>query len=72
MMVETADEIGMPADQAFRDALVAYLEWGSKLAVVNSAPGVEAPKGDWPMPKWGWGPPRGPRKARDAVDIDKP
>jgi CDGSH-type Zn-finger protein/truncated hemoglobin YjbI/uncharacterized Fe-S cluster protein YjdI len=60
MMVETADEISLPADQAFRNALVAYLEWGSKLAVINSAPGVEAPKGDWPMPKWGWGPAKRP------------
>jgi CDGSH-type Zn-finger protein/truncated hemoglobin YjbI len=65
LMIETADEIGLPADAAFRDALVAYLEWGSKLAVINSAPGVEAPKGDWPMPKWGWGPPGGPSEAPD-------
>jgi CDGSH-type Zn-finger protein/truncated hemoglobin YjbI/uncharacterized Fe-S cluster protein YjdI len=69
MMIETADEIGMPADQAFRDALVAYLEWGSKLAVINSAPGVKAPEGSWPMPRWGWGPPMGPARVEDAGDA---
>lgn len=60
VMTETADEVGLPRDTAFRDTFVAYLEWGSKLAVINSAPGIEAPKGHWPMPAWGWGPPGGP------------
>jgi len=60
LMIETADEIGLPNDAAFRDAFVAYLEWGSKLAVINSAAGIEKPEGEWPMPKWGWGPCRRP------------
>lgn len=60
LMIETADEIGLPGDPAFRAAFVAYLEWGSKLAVINSAPGIERPEGEWPMPKWGWGAARGP------------
>ena len=63
LMIETADEIGLPADPAFRNAFVAYLEWGSKLALINSAPGVEKPKGHWPMPKWGWGSAQGPDHA---------
>jgi CDGSH-type Zn-finger protein/truncated hemoglobin YjbI/uncharacterized Fe-S cluster protein YjdI len=62
LMLETADEVGLPLDPAFRDAFVAYLEWGSKLAVINSAPGVKKPEGDWPMPQWGWGPARGPQQ----------
>ena len=66
LMLETAHEVGMPADAAFRDAFVAYLEWGSKLAVINSAPGVERPEGDWPMPRWGWGALRGPAGRADA------
>ncbi|MBW8744953.1 MAG: CDGSH iron-sulfur domain-containing protein [Sphingomonas sp.] len=63
LMIETADEVGLPDDRAFRDAFVAYLEWGSKLAVINSAPGIEKPEGEWPMPKWGWGACRGPTNA---------
>ena len=74
LMIETADEIGLPTDTAFRDAFVAYLEWGSKLAVINSAPGIDRPQGEWPMPKWGWGPAGGP--ASDAAapnqSIDRP
>jgi CDGSH-type Zn-finger protein/truncated hemoglobin YjbI/uncharacterized Fe-S cluster protein YjdI len=60
LMIETASEVGLPNDAAFRDAFTAYLEWGSKLAVINSAPGIEAPQGHWPMPVWGWGAARGP------------
>lgn len=60
LMLETAEEVGLPSDPAFRDAFAAYLEWGSKLALINSAAGVKAPKGQWPMPEWGWGPPGRP------------
>ena len=43
----------------FRSALVSYLEWGTRLAVINSQPG--APIGeDAPMPRWGWGEVKGP------------
>ena len=49
----------MPDDPEFRSALVAYLEWGSRLAVLNSQPGATVdPKA--PMPQWGWGVPGGP------------
>lgn len=47
----------MPDDPEFRSALVGYLEWGSRLAVINSQAGVDP---DAPMPKWGWGEVRGP------------
>jgi hemoglobin len=60
LMLETADEVGVPADPEFRSALVGYLEWGTRIAVINSQPGVKAPEGDPPMPKWNWGPPGGP------------
>lgn len=60
LMLETANEVAFPSDAAFRDAFIAYLEWGSKLAAINSAEGVETPEGDWPMPRWGWGPAPGP------------
>jgi hemoglobin len=60
VMLETADEVGLPDDPEFRAALVGYLEWGTRIAVINSQPGGAAPKGDPPMPVWGWGPPGGP------------
>jgi len=59
LLLETADELGLPDDPEFRSALVGYLEWGSRLAVINSQPGAAAEQ-DAPMPKWGWGEVKGP------------
>jgi hemoglobin len=60
LMLETVDELGLPDDPEFRAALVGYLEWGTRLAVLNSQDGVTAPDAATPMPVWGWGPPGGP------------
>lgn len=59
LLLDTADEIGAPDDPEFRSALVGYLEWGSRLAVINSQPGATV-DADAPMPKWGWGEVKGP------------
>ena len=49
-----ADDAGLPDDPEFRSALVAYLEWGTRLAMHNSQPGADvAPRA--PVPRWGWG-----------------
>lgn len=49
-----ADDAGLPADPEFRSAFVAYVEWGTRIAVANSAKGVEPPPSA-PVPRWGWG-----------------
>ena len=59
LLLECADDTGLASDPEFRSALVAYLEWGSRLAVINSRPGAEV-AGDAPMPQWGWGEVKGP------------
>jgi hemoglobin len=60
LLLETADELGLPDDPEFRSALVGYLEWGSRLAVLNSA-STENPIGEkTAMPQWGWGETKGP------------
>ena len=59
LLLQTADEIGLPDDPEFRSAFVAYLEWGSRLAVINSQEG-QSPAADQPMPSWGWGEVGGP------------
>jgi hemoglobin len=56
LLLATADEVGLPADPEFRASLVGYLEWGSRLAVLFSAPGTSAPA-DEPMPTWDWAKP---------------
>lgn len=35
LLLESADEIGMPNDPEFRPALVGYLECGIRIAVLN-------------------------------------
>ena len=60
----SADEVGLPDDPEFRSAFVAYLEWGSRLAVINSRPGVPEPA-PAPMPQWGWGVPGGPYRPNE-------
>jgi hemoglobin len=59
LLLDTADELQMPDDPEFRSALVGYLEWGSRLAVLNSQADAEV-NADAPMPKWGWGEVHGP------------
>jgi hemoglobin len=49
-----ADEAGWPADPEFRSAFMAYVEWGTRIALANSQPGAEPPP-EAPVPKWGWG-----------------
>ncbi|MBS1601602.1 MAG: group II truncated hemoglobin [Bacteroidetes bacterium] len=60
LLLATADEIGIPDDPEFRSSLVGYLEWGSRIAVINSKL-TENPVNDMePMPRWGWGETGGP------------
>ena len=54
LMSLAADDAGLPEDPEFRSALMAYLEWGTRLAMHNSQPGAAvAPHA--PVPRWGWG-----------------
>jgi hemoglobin len=60
LLLETADELNLPDDPEFRSAPVGYLEWGSRLAVINSAMSENPIGRDAPMPQWGWGEVKGP------------
>jgi hemoglobin len=62
LMSRAADDAGLPADPEFRSAMVAYLEWGTRLAMSNSQPDAEIIE-QAPVPRWGWGvaPPYEPR-----------
>jgi CDGSH-type Zn-finger protein/truncated hemoglobin YjbI len=53
LMIQSADEAGIPRDPEFRAACVAYLEWGSRLALENSQPGAHPPP-NMPVPRWWW------------------
>jgi len=60
LLLESADEINLADDPEFRSALVAYLEWGSRIAVINSQETNNPLNETEPMPTWGWGVPGGP------------
>lgn len=60
LLLQSADEIGLASDPEFRAALVGYLEWGSRIAVINSNVNDNPLQHDTPMPTWGWGEPGGP------------
>jgi hemoglobin len=54
LMSVAADAAGLPDDPEFRSAFVAYVEWGTRLALHNSQP--DAPVAEHaPVPRWGWG-----------------
>ena len=61
----SADEAGLPSDPEFRSAMIAYLEWGTRIALANSQPGANPPP-QAPVPHWGWGeaPPSPPFPSR--------
>lgn len=59
LLLECADELGVPSDPEFRSAFVGYLEWGTRLAVLNSQPGATVDESAT-MPRWGWGETGGP------------
>jgi hemoglobin len=54
LLLDAADETGLPSDPEFRAAFVGYLEWGTRLAVANSRPGADVVRSA-PVPRWGWG-----------------
>lgn len=60
LLLDTADELNLPDDPEFRSALVGYLEWGSRLATLNSATTENPIDTKAPMPQWGWGETKGP------------
>jgi hemoglobin len=60
LLLETADELLLPDDPEFRSAFLGYLEWGTRIAVLNSNAETIAMHPEAPMPKWGWGVPGGP------------
>lgn len=54
LLSRAADDVGLPHDPEFRAAIMGYAEWGTRLAVHNSQPGVET-VAHAPVPRWGWG-----------------
>jgi len=60
LLLATADETGLKSDPEFRSAFVGYIEWGSRIAVINSRLTNNPLNDSTPMPVWGWGETGGP------------
>jgi hemoglobin len=54
LMSHAADDAGLPGDPEFRSAFMAYVEWGTRLALGNSQPDAAVVE-HAPVPRWGWG-----------------
>jgi hemoglobin len=55
LLSRAADEAELPGDPEFRAAIVGYAEWGSRLAMHNSAADAADVVTEAPVPRWGWG-----------------
>ncbi|RII18807.1 Group 2 truncated hemoglobin YjbI [Streptomyces sp. YIM 130001] len=54
LLLDAADEVGLPTDPEFRAVFVYYIEWGTRMALIYSGenpPPVDAAD----MPRWQWG-----------------
>jgi hemoglobin len=60
LLLQAADEVGLKSDPEFRSAFVGYIEWGTRLAVINSQLTENPMEEQTPMPTWGWGETGGP------------
>ncbi len=43
LLMDAADEVGLPDDPEFRAAFASYIEWGTRIALSNSQPGAKPP-----------------------------
>jgi len=53
LIAQAADDALLPNDADFRAAFVAYVEWGTRLAVENSQTESKPPL-NMPVPRWWW------------------
>lgn len=66
LLVQSAQDAGLPNDAEFRSIFGSYIEWGSRLAVENSQPESRPPE-HMPMPRWDWNTASGPPGSRVSV-----
>lgn len=67
LLSDAADEAGLPADPEFRSAFAAHIEWGSRIAVMNSQQNENPTSPGDHIPRWGWGSVHGPYDAVGSI-----
>src|SRR5262249_1941358 len=71
LLLRSADDAELPADPEWRAAFVAYLEWGSRIALENSQAGAHPPP-HMPVPRWWWVCDATPGSRVSALAVDEP
>ncbi|MBI1331496.1 MAG: globin [Armatimonadetes bacterium] len=67
LLFDSADEVGLPNDPEFRSAFAAKIEWGSRIAVMNSQMDENPVGPDDHIPRFGWGSVRGPWESVGSI-----
>jgi hemoglobin len=60
LLMDSADQVGLPSDPEFRSAFAAKIEWGTRIAVNNSQLHENPVSPDEHLPRFGWGSVQGP------------
>jgi hemoglobin len=60
LLLDSCDEVGLPADPEFRSTFMAHIEWGTRIAVTNSNLKENPTTDQEQIPEWGWGEVKGP------------
>jgi hemoglobin len=60
LLMDSADEIGLPDDPEFRSVFAGHIEWGTRVAMINSNLDENPTTNEEVIPEWGWGEVKGP------------
>ena len=67
LLFDSADEVGMPTDPEFRSAFAAKVEWGTRIAVMNSQLDENPVGSEEHIPRFGWGSVKGPWESVGSI-----
>jgi len=67
LLMDSADEVGLPNDPEFRSAFAAKIEWGTRIAVQNSALDENPVGPNEHIPRFGWGSVEGPYESVGTI-----
>jgi hemoglobin len=72
LLMESVDEVGLPSDPEFRSTFIAHIEWGTRVAVINSHLDENPVTDEDRIPEWGWGEVKGPFEVVGSLFRQKP
>ena len=67
LLMDSADEVGLPNDPEFRSAFAAKIEWGTRIAVMNSQLDENPVGPNDHIPRFGWGSVKGPWESVGSI-----